>query len=161
MHGIYVTVRSHLAVLSTPIYLYQMSVETSLNFLKKYLKIEAPGKVEVCLMGTTFGFVGACHCDDVGYLFKTFATPEIQPGTTEDVSIRRFVKLWTNFAKFGNPTPEKNDGLLKVEWKPVTGDNFDFLDIGQELSFNSSCIPERVLFWEKIYSESPDGQAFK
>ncbi|XP_063916524.1 juvenile hormone esterase-like isoform X2 [Zophobas morio] len=146
VHGIYVTVRSHLAVLSTPIYLYQMSVETSLNFLKKYLKIEAPG---------------ACHCDDVGYLFKTFATPEIQPGTTEDVSIRRFVKLWTNFAKFGNPTPEKNDGLLKVEWKPVTGDNFDFLDIGQELSFNSSCIPERVLFWEKIYSESPAGQASK
>jgi hypothetical protein len=30
-------------------------------------------------------------------------TPDIEPGSDEDVGIKRFVKLWTNFAKFGDP----------------------------------------------------------
>lgn len=95
------------------------------------------------------------HADDIGYLFNHFVTPEIKPGSEEQVGLFKFVKLWTNFAKFGNPTPDKNDQLLKAVWRPVTGPEFEFLDIGKELKTMSKPFPERIEFWNKIFAESP------
>ena len=103
-------------------------------------------------------FLGVCHCDDLGYLFKHFATPEIVPGSVEDVCLNRFVKLWTNFAKFGNPTPDTNDDLLKVVWKPVTDANVDFLEIGKELEAKSNPVTERLLLWKQVFAESSAGK---
>jgi carboxylesterase type B len=98
---------------------------------------------------------GASHCDDVGYLFKHFASPKIEAGSIEEKSVTRFVKLWTNFAKYGNPTPAKNDSLLDVVWKPVTGKELDYLDIGKDLIPRANPYPERLNFWKEIYVNSP------
>jgi carboxylesterase type B len=98
---------------------------------------------------------GASHCDDVGYLFQHFASPKIEAGSIEEKSVTRFVKLWTNFAKYGNPTPDKNDSLLDVVWKPVTGKELGYLDIGKDLIPRANPYPERLNFWKEIYVNSP------
>ncbi|KAJ3645076.1 hypothetical protein Zmor_022763 [Zophobas morio] len=146
LYGIYVTAISQCAVSKAPTYLYRVSVESDLNFMKKFLKIEVPG---------------VSHLDDVGYLFKHFATPEIKRGSFETLSIGRFVKLWTNFAKFGNPTPDNKDRLLKTVWKPVTSTKVDFLDIGQDLVAMVNPDHERMKFWKQLYDESPAAQINK
>ncbi|KAJ3645078.1 hypothetical protein Zmor_022765 [Zophobas morio] len=141
--GLYTTILSQYSNSKAPTYLFRMSVESRLNFLKNILKIEVPG---------------ACHLDDVGYLFKNFSTPKIEPDSLEDISISRFVKLWTNFAKFGNPTPDENDTLLKTVWKPVTNDNLDFLDIGRFLVARRNPYSDRIKFWKQLFAESPTGR---
>lgn len=71
----------------------------------------------------------------------------------EDVSVRRFVELWTNFASFGNPTPSES---LGVQWEPVTSeDNIRVLDIGEKLVMKD--IPEqtRLNVWWELLSKWP------
>lgn len=71
----------------------------------------------------------------------------------EDVSVRRFVELWTNFATFGDPTPS---GSHLVQWEPVTReDNIRVLDIGEKLVMKD--IPEqaRLNVWWELLSKWP------
>lgn len=95
-----------------------------------------------------------CHADDLGYLFKTKITPAIEKGSIEDVSWRRFVKLWTNFAKFGNPTPTKEEfGLF---WEPVkNAEKLKTMILGKELQMETNPTGERVKFWKSILDQSP------
>ncbi|KAJ8963468.1 hypothetical protein NQ318_018951 [Aromia moschata] len=124
-------VKNHLETCQEPIYVYRMSVTSGLNFMKNVAGItEIPG---------------VCHADDLGYLFKNFITPQIKRGSLEDVSFRRFVKMWTNFAKYGNPTPNKND--VGVIWKPAQRGNINFLDIGSELTTGANPESERSLYF--------------
>ena len=159
IYGICTTALAHASVSKTPTYLYRVSIETELNFLKKFLKIQVPGKSIVTLNPRfTSSVLGVSHLDDVGYLFKNITTPEIVPNTIEDTSVRRFVKLWTNFAKIGNPIPGQNDPLLPTVWKPVTNENLDFLDIGRDLVPRRNPYPDRMKFWKQLFAESPAGQ---
>ncbi|XP_015838032.2 alpha-esterase like protein E3 isoform X1 [Tribolium castaneum] len=143
LYGIHKAVGAQYSRSKAPIYVYEMTIETELNFFKNLLKITEPG---------------VCHADDIGYLFNHFVTPKITPGSAADIGRSRFVKLWTNFAKFGNPTPDQNDKLLKTVWKPVTKPEIDVLDIGTDLKMVSNPYRERIQFWEKLYSESPAGR---
>lgn len=95
---------------------------------------------------------GVCHADDVGYLFTSFLSPKLEPGSIEETSVRRFVKLWTNFAKTGNPTPEEDELLMKVQWKAVTKEENYFLDIGKELKTGTNPDFERMQFWDSVYA---------
>jgi carboxylesterase type B len=99
-------------------------------------------------------FEGVSHGDDLGYLFKTNITPEIQGGSLEELSINRFVKYWTNFAKFGNPNPQ--DKSEAPEWKPVTRNEINFIDIGENITADVDPEPERMQFWRDICSINPE-----
>lgn len=91
--------------------------------------------------------LGASHADDLGYLFKTFLTPdEMDPNSIEMKSVRRMVKLWTNFAKTGDPNP-----IVNVMWKPATKDELNFLDIGEELKSGVNPDEDRMKFWDDVY----------
>jgi carboxylesterase type B len=119
-----------------PIYFYKMSLETELNIFKKLAGATVPG---------------VYHGDDLGYLFKTLFTPDIAPGSVEDVIQRKFARLWTNFARCGDPTPDPNDDLLNVQWKPVAKDQVHFLNIAEELTMGVNPEAERMDFWTRIY----------
>jgi carboxylesterase type B len=128
----------HSASSDQPIFLYRMSVESKLNLFKKIGSITAPG---------------VSHGDDIGYLFKTKLTPELQSGSLEELSVNRFVKYWTNFAKFGNPNPkDKSDA---PEWKPVKPDEINFIDIGENITAGTNPESERMQFWRDIFSIKP------
>nr|XP_023011775.1 esterase B1-like [Leptinotarsa decemlineata]XP_023011783.1 esterase B1-like [Leptinotarsa decemlineata]XP_023011790.1 esterase B1-like [Leptinotarsa decemlineata]XP_023011794.1 esterase B1-like [Leptinotarsa decemlineata] len=137
--GIIATIKHHLVNLGKPIFLYRMSLEARLNLLKVLLKAEK--------------LPGACHADELGYLFKSDQMTNVEAGSIEDLSIRRFVKLWTNFAKYGNPTPDKKH--VNIIWKPVEEDKIHFLNIGKVLALGEDPEKERMEFWKEIFQYSP------
>jgi carboxylesterase type B len=137
------TTKRHAETSSVPIFLYRMSIETSLNMMKNIFGIEEPG---------------VCHADDLGYLFKNMLTPNVEPGSEEDIGLKRFVKLWTNFAKFGDPNPKGNDPVIDIKWKPVTKSEINFLDIGKNLITGLNPEAERMRFWEDILKVNPNSK---
>ncbi|CAG9764858.1 unnamed protein product [Ceutorhynchus assimilis] len=130
---------NHLKNKKLPTFLYRMTISSNVNYLKNMLhKTHLPG---------------ACHADDLGYLFKSDITPEITPGSLEDKFIRIFVELWTNFATFGNPTANSK---LNVSWEPLVRDgSLKLLNIGKELEFIDMPGSERkrVDTWMDIYNK--------
>ncbi|KAJ8910437.1 hypothetical protein NQ315_016982 [Exocentrus adspersus] len=141
--GIIAAVKNHLETSQEPIYLYRLSLETKLNVVKNFAKLTAPG---------------TCHGDDLGYLFKNLMTPPIPPGSIEDISVRRIVKLWTNFAKVGNPTPDRQE--LGVAWKSVEKGNLNFIDIGPDLVPGVNPESERMQLWKEIFQLNPNTANF-
>lgn len=66
-------------------------------------------------------------------------------------------KLWTNFAKYQNPTPAFNNPL-DVVWNPVKFHDpnsktvdFDYLVIDEESKMEKNVNGERMNFWRNIY----------
>lgn len=97
-------------------------------------------------------FVGASHGDDLSYLFMSELNPEIETGSIEDVAIRRMSKLWTNFAKTGNPNSKCLDPLLNVQWKPISKTELNFLDFDTTLTVGVDPDGHRMKFWHHIYN---------
>ncbi|XP_056644892.1 esterase B1-like isoform X1 [Diorhabda sublineata] len=129
------TARLHSKTSNEPVFLYRMSLDAELNLFKRILKID--------------NFKGAAHVDDCGYLFTNYVLPRPKKDTLEDISVRRFVKLWTNFAKYGNPTPEGND--LDIIWKPFEEIHEYFLDIDANLVLGNKPETERIQLWKDIF----------
>ncbi|XP_055612207.1 esterase E4-like [Uranotaenia lowii] len=64
---------------------------------------------------------GASHGDDIFYMFRSALLPSLDK-KSEEAQVRAImVRLWTNFAKYGNPTPgTEDDPILCCQWNPVT-----------------------------------------
>jgi hypothetical protein len=45
--------------------------------------------------------LGPTHADDLGYEFRTFFSPALNVESEDIKILRRLVKMWTNFAKYG------------------------------------------------------------
>ncbi|KAK5647705.1 hypothetical protein RI129_002597 [Pyrocoelia pectoralis] len=138
--AVYIAAKQHCLTSHQPIYLYRMTVESSLNVYKKFSQIKSPG---------------VCHGDDIGYLFTNALTPSLIPNSVEDKSVRRMKKLWTTFAKTGDPNPIARDDLINIHWKPVKPEEFHFLDIGDNLTVGINPECERMKFWQSIFLLSP------
>ncbi|XP_050298530.1 juvenile hormone esterase-like [Anthonomus grandis grandis] len=138
--GILGSVKNHAQSSPLPVYLYQLSLETKLNTIKTLLKLEHAS--------------GCSHADDLGYLFKTLVTPEsIEPGSIEDLSLRRMLRLWSNFARYGNPTPEEDE--FKITWKPARARQLNTLVIDEELKMEINPGGKRLDMWKQIYQQAP------
>lgn len=61
------------------------------------------------------------------------------------------VKLWTNFARTGNPNNSELDQIITTEWKPIKAGKLFFLNIGKYLTIEDSPDKEKVEFWNNIY----------
>ncbi|KAL0839254.1 hypothetical protein ABMA28_016016 [Loxostege sticticalis] len=96
-----------------------------------------------------FTFDGAVHGDEIGYLFDPEFLTE-KPTPEDQLIIDRVTALWTNFAKYGNPTPEKTE-LLPVIWAPVSDDQQHYLKIDLNLTMKNSLFHERMAFWDFFY----------
>nr|XP_023025748.1 esterase B1-like [Leptinotarsa decemlineata] len=159
---------------TAPVYVYRMSLNSSLNYFKKFCEVKYfKTMILVTLMTKLAGSSslkgvfqslyeklpankvdGVSHADDLFYLFTTFFSPTIVRGSEEDISIQKFVKPWTNFAKYGNPTPEKDETLNGVIWKPIESEEVDnIFDINKEVTITKNLECDRVSFWEKMYQQ--------
>ncbi|XP_060524433.1 juvenile hormone esterase-like [Cylas formicarius] len=124
--------QAELASNYTSVYMYQFSFYGTKS-LPNY-KVEGAGKV--------------AHFDELAYLFKMEPYPI---GTDADLlTRRRFTKLWTNFAKTLNPTPDESELLQNITWPKVTADNIQYLDIDESLVAKSPNMGEFTT-WSKIY----------
>ncbi|KOX71850.1 Esterase FE4 [Melipona quadrifasciata] len=80
---------------------------------------------------------GASHVDDIAYLLYLPKCKIENPdppaiGTKDRITLERMTRMWTNFAKTGDPTSVK-DEYVNVTWKPATSKELCQLKIGDEL----------------------------
>ncbi|XP_063994018.1 juvenile hormone esterase-like [Diachasmimorpha longicaudata] len=65
-----------------------------------------------------FPINGTAHSDDLAHLFwMSEKNQSLDPTSDIAVQRRRLVRLWTNFAKFGNPTPNvTEEEVMNIQW---------------------------------------------
>ncbi|CAH0602301.1 unnamed protein product [Chrysodeixis includens] len=116
------------------LYSYSFSYEGGRNILKVVLDYQSPG---------------ACHGDDIGYLFQV---PELegQEISEEDQEmIEVMTKMWTDFAKQGNPTPASSQTFT---WEPIVdASRRPYLSIGRPVAAQTRLFQDRVAFWDLYY----------
>ncbi|XP_049957497.1 venom carboxylesterase-6-like isoform X1 [Schistocerca serialis cubense] len=120
---------------TAPVYYYLLS------YRGKYRMTKAFGGVDLDL--------GVSHADDLFYLFSNnpyYPTSGDMPEKDYEV-VKAMTKLWTNFAKTGNPTPDSDP----VHWPRVTSDDgLEYLDIGEQLEVKEGLFQQRTDFWRSL-----------
>uniref|UniRef100_A0A2A4JR93 Carboxylic ester hydrolase n=1 Tax=Heliothis virescens TaxID=7102 RepID=A0A2A4JR93_HELVI len=97
----------------------------------------------------------ALHADDLAYLFTMDHKPE--PTAEDEVIIKQMTTMWTNFAKYSDPTPQTTE-LLPVKWEPLTEEAYTYMEIGSELSLGSRPAHDRMAFWNLFYKLNENKQ---
>ncbi|XP_058457957.1 esterase B1-like [Malaya genurostris] len=129
---------------NTPHYHYRFTFDGRFSFAKRLFK-----QTHV---------KGACHGDDVFHIFSPIFLPNL-PDDSPECRIRHtFVKLWTNFAKYNNPTSDSDS--LGFMWKPIAKidtetDEFrlDCLEIDTNPRMIQNPYPERLKFWRELLQQ--------
>lgn len=126
-------------------FLYEFQFDGKLNIQKQLVKLER--------------LPGACHADDVFYLFGGILADKVQlDDDSRELKIRRTMcKLWANFAKYLDPTPD-HDNPLPFKWTPVQPQavgakqfDFDYLVFNDEMKMARNLNKDRMDFWRKVY----------
>ena len=118
------------------VYYYRFSYKGSLSFAER-----VSGLTE---------YPGAMHGDDLFYLNRlNVAVTPVLPGDEAFRVQRQVVRMWTNFIRFGSPTPSIIDVLLRVRW-PLMTVNEDFLDIGSNLQPGNRPFQIRMAVWDSF-----------
>lgn len=132
------------------LFLYEFQLDSELNILKKQMILQ---KIPL-----------ASHADDVFYLFGGTLVDKLKlSNDSREWRMRETMcKLWTNFAKYGEPTP---DGCnpLSVKWRavqPIDGNaneiDFDFLTIGNDVKMVRNLNKNRMDFWRRYLKWNED-----
>ncbi|ETN67857.1 carboxylesterase, alpha esterase [Anopheles darlingi] len=136
-YGILEAARRH--SLRSPAYVYQFSYVGDLNLLRAQL-----GPI---------GIPGAVHGDDLCYLFdtKSILLGPISP-TSHAITVRnRMLRMWTNFAKYGNPTPTADPLLQNINWPPIASGTVNaVLNIAQNLVPGPNPVASRYNLWQDL-----------
>nr|CAD7433392.1 unnamed protein product [Timema monikensis] len=112
--GVCKTVKEHAASYASPVYYYQFAFDGQLGLFKKIFPLK--------------GIKGACHADDLGYLFfSSLNSIFLDKNTPEMKVLTLMVQLWTSFAKNGIPQAEE------VTWRPVSKSELHCLTIDHPL----------------------------
>ncbi|XP_049544109.1 uncharacterized protein LOC125956364 [Anopheles darlingi] len=85
-------------------------------------------------------------------------TPKTVAAHSAEARVRRYMcRLWTNFAKYGNPTPS-HDESLPFHWDPVpmvdpkaSNYRLPYLKITAEPQMAMDPHRERMAFWRQVY----------
>ncbi|KAG5891746.1 hypothetical protein JTB14_012481 [Gonioctena quinquepunctata] len=166
VYGLHKTARLLLRHGSAPVYMYRMSLESPLNITKKLCLVKYfKTFIFITFLHKLTGLFrsvsdklsatsvrGAAHGDEVIHLFSNGLTPTVTRGSEEEKSIKKFVKPWTSFAKYGVPICGDED-LDDVTWKPLESEELEnILDIGETYTAGN-LDGERMEFWGNIYQE--------
>ncbi|XP_050094048.1 uncharacterized protein LOC126576786 [Anopheles aquasalis] len=128
-----------------PQYFYRFGYETELN----------QGRVHV---NVPDGLPGAAHADELAYLFSGSAFKvQLEPDSASAQARDLVSRLWTNFAKFGNPTPDEQVGTLGFQWAPVVPTaeepfQLHALELTNDaVTMIENPFAERMQFWKSLY----------
>ncbi|XP_045467881.1 venom carboxylesterase-6-like [Harmonia axyridis] len=92
---------------------------------------------------------GVAHTEELGYLFRR----NITGNEVDDLMRRRMIRLWSNFVKFRNPTPELDDLLQNVTWLPVSSnEDMHYMKIDKELIISKNPRKNVGNFWTDLYN---------
>ncbi|KAL4709654.1 hypothetical protein ACJJTC_007385 [Scirpophaga incertulas] len=99
-------------------------------------------------VGQKYGLTGVSHMEDLMYLFNAKeANADLKPRERE--LIKSVCTYFTNFAKFGTPTPE----TCKLQW-PEYGDGEYYGEISDNLTVSQHVDCGANKFWEKIFEDA-------
>ncbi|XP_001655126.3 esterase B1 [Aedes aegypti] len=110
---------------------------------------------------------GACHGDDLFYLFQSKMLPKLSDSSDEYRVGRTMVRMWTNFAKYSDPTPDRDDQLLPFKWTTVKNydrhsEQFDLdslkIDVTCEME-NNPC-KDRMDLWRGYFKKYREGYLY-
>ncbi|XP_065225811.1 esterase FE4-like [Planococcus citri] len=105
----------HLSGTCFPPFVYEFSYNGKMNVMKKFF-----------CMKLGIHLPGACHGDDISYLFhRKTAFPKKNFDQGDLKVIGNMCTLWTNFAKYGNP--------VNATWRPYTRGNPCYLKIDENI----------------------------
>ncbi|XP_044756103.1 juvenile hormone esterase-like [Coccinella septempunctata] len=94
---------------------------------------------------------GVAHAEELGYLFRR---DNIKATASDELTRSRMIKLWTNFAKYGDPTPENDQLLQNQRWPPIyPNSTINSFNIDGNLSLTSNPDENAVMFWDKLYAK--------
>ncbi|KAJ8718217.1 hypothetical protein PYW07_006147 [Mythimna separata] len=93
---------------------------------------------------------GASHADELFYLFKPHAFPLLH--SAEENMIKRMVTMWTNFAKYSDPTPQPSQ-LTPFRWRPSRRQNPTALIIDAQVSTAPLWEEASVRLWNDTYNK--------
>ncbi|CAD0203924.1 unnamed protein product [Chrysodeixis includens] len=129
---------------TSPTYLYRFAFDGALGLFKRMLGITHPG---------------ACHGDEMGYLFYfSRLNYRLDDDSPELAVSRRMVQMWTNFAKTGNPTPPVDyESVVDFTWPRVNStEHVSYLDIDGNFTVKADPETKRVEFWNWLYENYAD-----
>ncbi|XP_047112137.1 juvenile hormone esterase-like [Schistocerca piceifrons] len=93
--------------------------------------------------------IGVAHGDEAFYLFSNNPYMPITGDLpAKDIEMAKtLTKLWTDFAKTGNPTPDDDP----LHWPQVTfGRELQYLRIGEKLEVKKGLFQKRIDFWKSL-----------
>ncbi|XP_075978697.1 juvenile hormone esterase-like [Anticarsia gemmatalis] len=120
-----------------PVYLYRFCYDGNLNNFKAMFGLKTSG---------------AGHCDEVGYLLRLAIVANKVPDEADLLMRKRLTKMWTNFAKTSNPTPE-DCAELPTKWPVFTAESKQYLNIDKEITIEADYEPEKMSIFEQIYDK--------
>ncbi|XP_066249553.1 carboxylesterase 4A-like [Euwallacea similis] len=96
---------------------------------------------------------GVAHGEEINYLWKRESN--INNAPNEDILTRkRLLRLWSNFAKTGNPTPIQEELLQNITWPLANVKSMTFLNISTKLEIDSNVERYSIQFWDEIFSRN-------
>lgn len=120
-------------------YLYRFAFDGALGLFKRMLGITHPG---------------ACHGDEMGYLFYfSRLNYRLDDDSPELAVSRRMIQMWTDFAKTGNPTPPVDyEFATDFIWPRVNDtDAISYLDITGNFTIRTDPEAKRIKYWDWLY----------
>ncbi|XP_022828344.1 juvenile hormone esterase-like [Spodoptera litura] len=100
------------------------------------------------LPGAAYGLIGPSHFDDLFYVFdpKSLQFP-LPTDSKEYKLVQQIATVFTNFAKYGNPTP---DSTLGVAWPQYDKSKQAYAIIADNITIDYKPDAKDIKFWRKI-----------
>uniref|UniRef100_A0AAG5D1U9 Carboxylic ester hydrolase n=1 Tax=Anopheles atroparvus TaxID=41427 RepID=A0AAG5D1U9_ANOAO len=106
---------------------------------------------------------GACHGDDLFYMFNPKFLPKLPP-TSDEHRVREIVvALWTSFARHGDPSVD-SQSTVNVKWKPIrkiSPDAQEFATECLEINVRPAMVDDpcrdRSAFWRSLFQRYSKG----
>ncbi|CAB3401147.1 unnamed protein product [Caenorhabditis bovis] len=98
-------------------------------------------------------FRAATHCTELAYIFGTSIVFNYKYNETDKAMLDLMTRMWTNFAKYGNPNgPYPDSSVFEFKWEPTTKEEpTQFLAINdQKCEMKTVYHEKRAEFWKKI-----------
>uniref|UniRef100_A0A1B6CM21 Carboxylic ester hydrolase n=1 Tax=Clastoptera arizonana TaxID=38151 RepID=A0A1B6CM21_9HEMI len=107
------------------------------------------------------------HSDELSYLFYKDTINQTAKAETDQnkITLRKMVKLWTNFVKYGDPTYTDNTTTTlfgNTKWSPISKSSLKYLNITTTFGMsNEDFLENEVSFWNRILTINTASFGFK
>ncbi|XP_038048140.1 cholinesterase 1-like [Patiria miniata] len=124
----------------------------------RYLMPHVPTVSYYKFQGVQPGWVGAGHAEELPFVFGAAfvpGNPSVNLTNDEKVLSVNFMKLWTNFAKSGNPSKESPNSppILEYIWPVFSSPGLEYKVLDLNLSSSRALKSDQCYFWNNYVED--------